>query len=205
MTETTNTPNGSLIGYGRVSTRDQDTRLQRDALNEAGAIRIFEEKVSGKTTEGRPKLAALLDFARPGDTVCVWRLDRLGRNTLDLLKIATDLHERGIGLRVLTGSLTGTYTPNGEGKFFFTMMAAFAELERDILIQRTRAGIAAAKASGKKLGRPVAIDDTKLGSILYLRSKGKSPTDIAKEVGVGRSTVYRALAAAEAEQDAAVA
>src|SRR6266540_2863204 len=122
---TTHAGTGPLIGYARVSTNAQDAQLQRDALNEAGCARIFEDKASGKNTD-RAGLTAALDYARSGDTLCVWKLDRLGRSVKDVLTIADDLHGRGIGLRILTGKLSGLYTPTGEGKFFFTMMAAFA-------------------------------------------------------------------------------
>ena len=129
-----------LVGLVRVSTDSQDTQLQRDALVAVGCGRIFEEKVSTRATE-RPGLAAALDHLRPdaGDNLVVWKLDRLGRSVKDLLTIADDLHSRGIGLRILTGTLAGAYTPTGEGKFFFTMMAAFAELEQDMAHERTMA------------------------------------------------------------------
>jgi DNA invertase Pin-like site-specific DNA recombinase len=188
---------GALIGYGRVSTRGQDTQLQHDALNAAGCIRIYEEKMSGKTREGREKLAAALDFARPGDTVCVWKLDRLGRSTLDILNIANDLHERGIGLKVLTGRLTGTYSPNGEGKFFFTIMAAFAELERDMIRERTIAGLEAARAEGRVGGRPSVVDADKLAALLARRAKGESVVEAARELKISKSAAYRALADAD--------
>ena len=121
--------------------------LQRDALTGAGCVRIFEEKISTrKAATGQPGLVAALDYLRPGGTLCVWKLDRLGRSVKDVLIIADGLHERGIGLRILTGKLSGSYSPTGEGKFFFTMMAAFAELERDIIHECTMAGLAAARA-----------------------------------------------------------
>ena len=147
----------NLVGLARVSTDAQDAQLQRDALGEAGCGRIFEEKISTRKTE-RPGLAVALDYLRPGDTLCVWKLDRLGRSARNILIIADSLHDRGIGLRILTGKLAGSYTPAGEGKFFFTMMAAFAELERDIIHERTMAGLAAARAQGRTGGRPTVMD-----------------------------------------------
>ncbi len=125
----------------------------------------------------RPGLAAALDYLRPdnGDVLAVWKLDRLGRSVRDVLTIADDLHERGIGVRILTGKLSGTYSPSGEGKFFFTMMAAFAELERDILHERTLAGLAAARAQGRTGGRPTVMDADKLAAAQARRAKGESP------------------------------
>jgi DNA invertase Pin-like site-specific DNA recombinase len=189
---------GVLWGYGRVSTKDQDVKLQRDALMAAGCApdRIYEEKKSGKTVEGREALAAVLKWATPGDTVVVWKLDRLGRSTLDILKIAEDLHARGIGLRVLTGKLAGSYSPNGEGKFFFVIMAAFAELERDLIRERTLAGLEAARSEGRVGGRPSVITDDVMTLALAKRAKGQKVVDIAKELKVSKSALYRALAEA---------
>ena len=196
-----NRPGGdrSLIGLARVSTDGQDAQLQRDALTEAGCVRIFEEKISTrKAATDRPGLVAALDYLRPGDTLCVWKLDRLGRSVKDVLIIADDLHERGIGLRILTGKLSGTYSPAGEGKFFFTMMAAFAELERDIIHERTMAGLEAARAQGRNGGRPTVMDADKLAAARARRERGESPTEIARALGVSRASVYRHLGAEDA-------
>ena len=183
-----------LIGLARVSTDAQDAQLQQDALVFAGCTRIYSEKASTrKAAAERPGLAAALDYLRPGDTLAVWKLDRLGRSVKEVLTIADDLHERGIGVRILTGKLSGTYTPHGEGKFFFTMMAAFAELERDIIHERTMAGLAAARAQGKVGGRPTVMDPDKLAAARARRARGESPTQIAKALGVSRASVYRHL------------
>ncbi len=182
------------VGLARVSTDAQDTQLQRDALTAAGCGRIFEEKVSTRRTD-RPGLTAALDYLRPGDTLCVWKLDRLGRSVKDVLIIADDMHERGIGVRILTGKLSGTYMPTGEGKFFFTMMAAFAELERDIIHERTMAGLAAARSQGRVGGRPRVMDADRLAAARARRENGESPTQIARALGVSRASVYRHLAA----------
>ena len=179
-----------LVGLARVSTHMQDKQLQLDALNEAGCIKIFEEEISGRKTE-RPGLTASLDYLRPGDTLIIWKLDRLGRSAKDVLIIADNLYERGIGLRILTGNMAGTYTPSGEGKFFFTMMAAFAELERDIILERTRAGLAAARAQGRVGGRPTVMDADKIAVAKARLERGESPTKIAKALGVSRASVYR--------------
>ena len=185
-------PTPNLIGLARVSTRAQDNQLQLDALNELGCIKVFTEEISTRKTD-RPGLADALGYLRPGDTLCVWKLDRLGRSVKDVLIIADDLHERGIGVRILTGKLAGTYTPSGEGKFFFTMMAAFAELERDIIHERTMAGLAAARAQGNVGGRPVVMDEDKIAAARARRERGERPTEIAKALGVSRASVYRHL------------
>ncbi|KUN85626.1 recombinase family protein [Streptomyces griseoruber] len=186
----------TLIGYQRVSTNAQDAQLQADALAEAGCSRIFEDKASGKNAD-RAGLLAALDYMREGDTLTVWKLDRLGRSTKDVLTIAEDLHARGIALRILTGTLAGSYSPKGEGKFFFTMMVAFAELERDMIVERTRAGLDAAKAQGRTGGRPSVMDADKLVAARARKAKGESVTAIAKALKVSRATLYRALADTE--------
>ncbi|MDX3759085.1 MULTISPECIES: recombinase family protein [Streptomyces] len=193
MTTTKSTE--TLIGYQRVSTNAQDAQLQADALAEAGCSRIFEDK-AGKNADCAGLLAAL-DYMREGDTLTVWKLDRLGRSTKDVLTIAEDLHARGIALRILTGTLAGSYSPKGEGKFFFTMMVAFAELERDMIVERTRAGLDAAKAQGRTGGRPSVMDADKLAAAKARKAKGESVTVIAKALKVSRATLYRALADTE--------
>ncbi len=137
---------------------------------------------------------------RGGDTLAVWKLDRLGRSVKDVLTIADDLHARGIGVRILTGKLSGSYSPTGEGKFFFTMMAAFAELERDIIHERTMAGLVAARAQGRSGGRPTVMDADKLAAARARRARGESPTEIARALGISRASVYRHLAA-ESQED----
>lgn len=188
----TNTNTGTLIGYQRVSTNAQDAQLQADALSQAGCARVFEDKASGKNAD-RAGLLAALDYMREGDTLCVWKLDRLGRSTKDVLTIAEDLHARGVSLRILTGTLAGSYSPKGEGKFFFTMMVAFAELERDMIVERTRAGLDAAKAQGRTGGRPAVMDADKLAAAKARKAEGESVTAIAKALKVSRATLYRAL------------
>ena len=178
----------NLIGLARLSTDGQDAQLQRDDLRAAGCGRIYEEKVSTrKATADRPGLSAALDYLRAGDTLVVWKLDRLGRSVKDVLTIADDLHERGVGVRILTGKLSGTYSPAGQGKFFFTMMAAFAELERDIIHERTMAG-------------PVVMDADKLAAARARRERGESPAQIARALGVSRASVYRHLGADSADE-----
>lgn len=182
----------NLVALARVSTDAQDAHLQRDALAEAGCGRIFEEMISTRKTE-RPGLAAALDYLRPGDTLCIWKLDRLGRSVKDVLIIANDLHDRGIGLLILTGKLAGTHTPAGEGGFFFTMMAVFAELERDIIHERAMAGLAAARTKGRPGGRPTVMNGDKPAAARARHANGESPAQIAKALGISRATVYRHL------------
>lgn len=143
----------------------------------------------------RPGLVEALDHLRPTDTLSVWKLDRLGRSVREMLTIADGLHDRGVGLRILTGTLTGTYSPTGEGKFFFIMMAAFAELERDMIRERTMAGLAAARAQGRTGGRPTVMDADTLAAARARRANGESPTQIAKALGVSRASDYRHLPA----------
>lgn len=200
---TTTQDTGRLIGYARVSTDEQDHRLQLDALTAAGvaARDIFRDTGSGKSTEGRPRLAAALDYLQSGDVLVVWKVDRLARSVVDLITIIDALAKRGVGFKVLTGALSGIDTTTPEGRLFLTIVGGMAEFERELMRERTKAGVAAAKANGKRLGRPAAIDDDKLAAILARKAKGQSASDIAKALGVGRSTVYRALT--EAEQESA--
>jgi DNA invertase Pin-like site-specific DNA recombinase len=188
----------AFIGYGRVSTRDQDAALQRTALTDAGCSKVFEETGSGKTTEGREQFAALLDYAREGDVIVVWKVDRFARSVIDLILTVDDLQKRGIGFKVLTGALSNVDTTTPDGRLFLTMVGGFAEFERSLIVERTRAGLAAAKAEGRVGGRPKAIDDDKAAAIRARRDKGESPRAIAQALGVGKSTVYRLLAEDEA-------
>ncbi len=180
-----------------MSSEAQDTQLQRDALTEAGCMKFFEDKISSRKTD-RPGLAAALEYLRSGDTLAVWKLDRLGRSVKEVLTLADELHERGIGLRILTGTLAGSYTSTGEGKFFFTMMAAFAELERDMIHQRTMAGLAAARTQGRIGGRATVMNPDKLAAATARLARGESATQIAIALGVSRATIYRHAAAVTA-------
>lgn len=196
----------NLIGLARVSTGDQDLQLQLDALRAAVCHKMFKDTVSTrKDAADRPGLQQALDYMRPGDTLCVWKLDRLGRSTKEVLTIADDLHSKDIGLCILTGKLSGEYQPTGEGKFFFTMMAAFAELERDIIHERTMAGLAAARAQGRCGGRPRVMDDQMQADARELYAQGLPIAGIAQRLTIktgknagqhpNRATVYRYLTA----------
>jgi DNA invertase Pin-like site-specific DNA recombinase len=180
----------AVIGYARVSTTDQNPQLQLDALHEAGAKRVFTDHGVSGSTACRPELDACLDHLREGDMLTVWKLDRLGRNTQHVLAVVDELTSRGIGFRSLT---EGLHTDGPMGKAMLTIMAAFAQLERDIMIERTRAGLAAAAANGRKGGRPRKVDDADAAKARHLRQKGIAATDIAKMLEVSRATVYRYL------------
>ena len=181
----------AIIGYARVSTIDQNPQLQLDALQEAGATRIYTDHGVSGATAYRPHLDACMDHLREGDVLTVWKLDRLGRNTQHVLAVVDELTSRGIGFRSLT---EGLHTEGPMGTAMLTIMAAFAQLERDTMIERTRAGLAAAAANGRKGGRPRKVDDADAAKARQLREKGITATDIAKMLGVSRATVYRYLA-----------
>jgi DNA invertase Pin-like site-specific DNA recombinase len=188
----TTTTIGHLIGYARVSTDDQEAQLQRDALTEAGCSRLFEDKASGKSTD-RPELPAVLDYLRAGDTLVVWKLDRLGRSLIDLVSIVDGLRGRGIGFKVLTGALSAVDTTSADGRLFFQIIAAMAEFERSLIKDRTKAGLEAAKAQGRTGGRPTVITDDLLTAAKARKAKGESVSAIAKALGVSRATLYRHL------------
>lgn len=183
---------GHLIGYARVSTDDQEAQLQHDALTEAGCARIFTDKASGKNTD-RPELTAALDYARPGDTLCVWKLDRFARSLIDLVTLVDSLAARGIGFKVLTGALASIDPNTPDGRLMLQVVGAMAEFERSLIKDRTRAGLDAARAQGRVGGRPAVMNADKLAAAKARKAKGESVTAIAKALGVSRATLYRAL------------
>lgn len=179
-----------LLGYARVSTVLQDHALQLDALRAAGCERVFTETASGARTD-RPELARLMEQARQGDVVVCWRLDRLGRSLKHLLELGEDLQRRGIGLRSLTESID-TSTPTG--RLMFSILGALATMEREVLIERTRAGLASAAARGRRGGRPVVLTESKLRAARAMLTSGDmSAAEVARNVGVSASTLYRHL------------
>jgi DNA invertase Pin-like site-specific DNA recombinase len=169
------------IGYARVSTDDQNLHLQRDALEKAGCQVIYEDKASGKNTE-RPELEACLKALRSGDTLVVWRLDRLGRSLGDLVKLVTTLEEQKIGFESLQEKIE---TTSASGKLVFHVFAALAEFERNLISERTRAGLKAARARGRLGGRKPKLKQKDIREIKALLKDPNIPvSDIAKRFGV---------------------
>lgn len=194
---------GMRIGYARVSTVDQNLELQRDALARAGCVQVYEEKASGKAAAGRAELANMLRALRQGDTLIVWRLDRLGRSLGDLVRIVDELAERGIAFESLSEKID---TSSAQGRMFFGFMAAMAQYQRDVISENTRAGLKAARARGRKGGRPSALDDQAIAEIrVLMRDPTIALTSIARRYGVGRTTLYNAIKRAEQKESTAPA
>lgn len=175
------------IGYARVSTHDQNLDLQTDALQKIGCERIYEDKISG-TKRNRPGLDRALEHLREGDTLVVWKLDRLGRSVKDLVELVSDLEKRGIHFQSTTDAID-TSTP--AGRFFFHVMASLAQMERELLVERTRAGLDAARAQGRIGGRKRLMTDSKIDAAKKLLESGTLPKDVAANLGVSVPTLYR--------------
>ena len=180
-----------LIGYARVSTKDQNLELQLQALEQAGCEKVYEDKISGSRTE-REGLSRALEHIREGDTFVVWKLDRLGRTTKGLIDFVKDLENKGIGFRSLTDSID---TSSAHGRFFFHVMSALAEMEKALIVERTQAGLAVAKAQGKVGGRKRLFTEDKIKIAKKLLEAGTPPKDVAKTLGVSIPTLYRHLPA----------
>lgn len=177
-----------LIGYARVSTDQQDHALQLDALQQAGCERIFVETASG-TRADRPELSKALETARSGDTLVIWRLDRLARSLRHLIDLSEGLSRRDIGLRSLTESID---TSSPSGRFLFHILASVGQMEVDLLRERTRAGLRAAAARGRRGGRPPALDDAKVRAARAMLASGTmSAAEVARQIGCATSTLYR--------------
>lgn len=172
------------IGYARVSTDDQNLDLQRDALDSAGCERLFTDTISGAKAD-RPGLASAIAFARPGDVLVVWRLDRLGRSLPDLVRLIGELDAAGIGFESLTEKIDAT---TAAGRLVFHVFAALAEFERNLIRERTHAGLAAARARGRKGGRR-GLDPDKQAAIAKMADQ--SPAVVCKMLGISRSTFYK--------------
>jgi DNA invertase Pin-like site-specific DNA recombinase len=179
-----------LVGYARVSTQDQDPALQLDALRKAGCEKIFTEKASGAQRD-RPELEAATGYMRKGDTLVVWKLDRLARSVKQLIETVEGLGEQGIGFRSLTEAID---TTTNSGRLVFHIFAALAEFERSIIRERTMAGLEAARARGRKGGRPPALSAKDLAAAkAMLRDPEITVSEIARRLGVAPSTLYRHL------------
>ena len=177
-----------LIGYARVSTQDQRPELQLDALKQAGCEKVFQEKASGAKRD-RPELKAALEYIRQGDTIVVWKLDRLARSLKQLIETVEDLDGRGIGLKSLTENIdTGT----SGGRLIFHIFGALAEFERSIIRERTIAGLVAAKARGRVGGRPKSLTDEDVAAArAMLKEPDLTAKDVAGRLNVSVATLYR--------------
>lgn len=184
---------GRLIGYARVSTTEQDLRLQLDALNKAGCVKVFEDKASGARSK-RPGLEACVAALEPGDTLVVWRLDRLGRSMPHLVSLVEELLGNGIGFRSLLDGALDTTTASGE--LMFHIFSSLAQFERRLVQERTTAGLAAARARGRLGGRPaITAADPRVAAAKRLhKDHSLSIDDICKTLGISRPTFYRYLA-----------
>lgn len=179
---------GDILGYSRVSTKDQDLSAQITRLKEAGAIRVFEDVISGKQFD-RPGLTALIDYARPGDSLAIIRLDRLGRSLKELLETVENLKTQGIGLISLEERID---TTSAAGELIFHVFGAIAHFERRLISERTKDGIEAARAKGRKPGRPPLEAETVL-ALQNLVEAGMTAGQAAKQLGIARSTAYRLI------------
>jgi len=177
------------VGYARVSTLDQDLSLQLDALAAAGCLKVFEDHASGVRVD-RVGLQAALDYMRDGEVLVVWRLDRLGRSLPHLIETVTDLANRGVGFRSLTEAIDTT-TPGG--RLIFHIFGALGQFGRDLIAERTRAGIAAAAARGRKGGRKPVITEDKLKRARSMVGTGLTVREVATRLKVGKTTLYKAL------------
>jgi DNA invertase Pin-like site-specific DNA recombinase len=179
------------VGYIRTSKKEQNPQLQRRDLLAAGCEKLFEEQISSRKAQ-RPELRAALEYVREGDALVVWKLDRFGRSLQELIELVGDLKERGVEFVSLRESIDTT-TPGG--KLVFHVFGAVAEFERDLVLERTVAGLEAARARGRRGGRPRALDESKARLARRLKAEGEhSVEEICSMLGVGRSTLYRYLA-----------
>ena len=178
---------GLLIGYARVSTQDQTLELQSEALRKAGCKKIFEDRASGNWAE-RLGLSQARESLRAGDTFVVWKLDRLGRSVKHLVDFVGELQEQGVQFKSLTDSID-TGTPSG--RFFFHVMASLAEMERELIVERTRAGLEVARQLGRTGGRTRVMTDNKIKAARKLLASGVPARDVANNLGVSLPTLYR--------------
>ena len=185
-----------LIGYARISTQDQTLSLQQDALEKVGCAKIFTDRVSGTKAE-RKGLDEALSHLREGDTLVVWRLDRLGRSLRHLIDTVTELHNRGVGFKSLQETID---TTTSGGKLVFHIFGALAEFEREIIKERTQAGLESARSRGKVGGRPKALTSKEVQMLRNMAAdKSLTVSDICKTLGIGRTTFYRYVKVGERE------
>ena len=185
-----------LIGYARVSTDDQSLNLQRDALEEIGCEQIFQDQMSGAKVE-RPGLRQALKYARAGDTLVVWRLDRLSRSLTDLIAVVTQLELESINFKSLHESID---TVSSSGKLVFHLFGALAEFERNLIRERTQAGLQAARARGRMGGRPKALNQTKRNLVVTLYDeKHHSVYQICQMMGISKPTLYKYVESAKSQ------
>ena len=179
------------IGYARVSTIDQNLDLQLDALKKAGCEKIYQEKISG-IAKNRPELDKMISILRTGDEILVWRLDRLGRSLKHIIDLVLNFNNKGI---VIRGISDGVDTSTSSGRLFLNIMASLAEYERELIRERTNAGLQIARSRGKKGGRPKGFTKETAAKLLIMRSvykdKNKTPEEIYKPLGLTRATFYR--------------
>jgi DNA invertase Pin-like site-specific DNA recombinase len=181
------------VGYARVSTKDQNLSLQYEALNKTGCEKIYEDRASGAKTS-RQGLELALEVLRDGDSLVVWKLDRLGRNVKDLVTMVGELEQRGVHFKSLTDNIDTSTTA---GRFFFHVMASLAQMERELLRERTQAGLEAARKRGRVGGRKRAMTDSKLKSAKRLLANGVPPKNVAADLGISIPTLYRWLPASK--------
>jgi DNA invertase Pin-like site-specific DNA recombinase len=176
-----------LVGYARVSTVEQNLDLQLSALREVGCEKIYQDQISGAKAT-RPGLIMALEVLRKNDTLVVWKLDRLGRTVKGLIDLVNQLHQKDIHFKSITDHVD-TSTPSG--RFFFHVMASLAQMERELLAERTKAGLAAAKAKGRIGGRKRKMTQSKIESAKQLLASGSLPKDVAQDLGISVPTLYR--------------
>ncbi len=181
------------VGYARVSTKDQDLSLQYEALKQADCDKIYEDKASG-VKASRQGLNLALEVLRKGDSLLVWKLDRLGRSVKNLVTMVGELEQRGVHFKSLTENIDTSTTA---GRFFFHLMASLAQMERELMVERTCAGLEAARKLGRVGGRKRAMTDSKIQSAKRLLAEGIPSKDVARDLGVSVPTLYRWLPASE--------
>jgi DNA invertase Pin-like site-specific DNA recombinase len=182
-----------LIGYARVSTHDQNLSLQKQELKKIGCEKIYDDTMSGRQSD-RPGLAMVLEILREGDTLAVWKLDRLGRSLKQLISLVEELEQRGVHFRSLTDNID---TQTTAGRFFFHVMASLAEMERELIVERTRAGLKAAKVMGRTGGRKRLMSESKIESAKKLLASGVPAREVAANLGISVPTLYRWVPASQ--------